>query len=107
MDGAVDVRARDISEREPHEPPPRAKPGRGRQKEGMYVFESTEPDTAPTAARQPEVGYGSLQPTSYWSVPEQRDFPQLLAHFGRDFEGISNFMKTKTTVMVSNLAHSD
>ena len=75
----------------------------------MYVFESTEPE-APTAARTPEVGgYGSMQPTSYWSVPEQRDFPLLLAHFGRDFEGISSFMKTKTTVMVrlSPLVHHD
>lgn len=82
-------------------PPPRGRAGRMRQRDGMYVFESTEPE-APTAARTPEVGgYGSMQPTSYWSVPEQRDFPLLLAHFGRDFEGISNFMKTKTTVMVS------
>jgi hypothetical protein len=66
----------------------------------MNVFETTEAE--PIMAPKPsETGYGSLQPTSYWSVPEQRDFPRLLAHFGRDFEGISNFMKTKTTVMVS------
>jgi hypothetical protein len=52
------------------------------------------------AVKQTETGYGSMQPTSYWSVPEQRDFPALLAHFGRDFEGISGWMKTKTTVMV-------
>ncbi|KAJ5597148.1 hypothetical protein N7450_003606 [Penicillium hetheringtonii] len=76
----------------------RARPGRGRAKEGMYVFESTETEPV-MAPKQAETGYGSLQPTSYWSVPEQRDFPRLLAHFGRDFEGISNFMKTKTTVM--------
>ncbi|KAJ5222173.1 uncharacterized protein N7469_011060 [Penicillium citrinum] len=79
----------------------RARPGRGRAKEGMYVFESTETEPV-MAPKQAETGYGSLQPTSYWSVPEQRDFPRLLAHFGRDFEGISNFMKTKTTVMVKN-----
>ena len=75
----------------------------------MYVFDSMEPDAAaPTRQpeRQPELGYGSLQPTSYWSVPEQRDFPQLLAHFGRDFEGISHFMKTKTTVMVCTALYS-
>jgi hypothetical protein len=47
-----------------------------------------------------EMGYGAMQPTSYWSVPEVRDFPILLAHFGRDFDGISNFMKTKTPIMV-------
>ncbi|KAB8264632.1 hypothetical protein BDV32DRAFT_117323 [Aspergillus pseudonomiae] len=98
---AAMVRPREQSEKPVAEVPPRARSGRGRQKEGVLVFESTEQET-PTTSRQSEVGYGSLQPTSYWSVPEQRDFPQLLAHFGRDFEGISNFMKTKTTVMVKN-----
>ncbi|KAJ5088949.1 hypothetical protein N7532_007633 [Penicillium argentinense] len=82
-------------------PASRSRPGRGRAKDGMYVFESTETEPV-MAPKQAETGYGSLQPTSYWSVPEQRDFPRLLAHFGRDFEGISNFMKTKTTVMVKN-----
>ncbi|KAF7155926.1 hypothetical protein CNMCM6106_007838 [Aspergillus hiratsukae] len=94
------VRIKETIEREITEAP-RAKAGRGRQREGMYVFESAEQEIL-GSARQAEGGYGSLQPTSYWSVPEQRDFPQLLAHFGRDFEGISNFMKTKTTVMVKN-----
>lgn len=41
------------------------------------------------------------QPSSYWSVYEVKDFPRLLAHFGRDYEGISNFMRTKTAIMVS------
>jgi hypothetical protein len=40
------------------------------------------------------------QPSSYWSVPEQNKFPHLIAYFGRDFEAISNFMKTKTVTMV-------
>ncbi|KAJ5919522.1 hypothetical protein N7454_009357, partial [Penicillium verhagenii] len=92
---------REMSEREATIPASRPRVGRGRAKEGVYVFESTETD--PTMTPKPmEGGYGSLQPTSYWSVPEQRDFPRLLAHFGRDFEGISHFMKTKTTVMVKN-----
>lgn len=103
LDGASEnatmLSTKDPSEREPGEALPRARVGRGRTREGMYVFESMEPESA-APIRQPEMGYGSLQPTSYWSVPEQRDFPLLLAHFGRDFEGISNFMKTKTTVMV-------
>lgn len=80
--------------------PPRGKAGRIRQKDGVYVFESNEPEP-PAQFKAPDVGgYGSMQPTSYWSVPEQRDFPLLLAHFGKDWEGISSFMKTKTTVMV-------
>ena len=40
------------------------------------------------------------QPSSYWSVPEQTKFPNLVAYFGRDFEAIANFMKTKTVTMV-------
>ena len=40
------------------------------------------------------------QPSSYWSVPEQTKFPSLVAHFGKDFEAIANFMKTKTVTMV-------
>lgn len=42
-----------------------------------------------------------LQPSSYWSVPEQKRLPELLAHYGRDFEMIANKLGTKTTVMVS------
>ncbi|PWY78490.1 hypothetical protein BO94DRAFT_558822 [Aspergillus sclerotioniger CBS 115572] len=42
------------------------------------------------------------QYSSYWSIAEQRDFPMLLSHFGRDFEGISNYMRTKTPVMIQN-----
>lgn len=102
MDGTMDAVMppdREMSDREAQLPASRPRAGRGRAKEGVYVFESTETDPAMTP-KQLETGYGSLQPTSYWSVPEQRDFPRLLAHFGRDFEGISNFMKTKTTVMV-------
>lgn len=96
-DGMLEGLPLDTVDKEANIPMPRGRAPRGRTKEGMYVFESTEADVP---AKQPETGYGSLQPTSYWSVPEQRDFPQLLEHFGRDFEGISNFMKTKTTVMV-------
>ncbi|CAG8900724.1 unnamed protein product [Penicillium egyptiacum] len=96
-----EARERERSEKESLPPIPRGRVGRGRAKEGVYVFESTEVEPS-LATKQLESGYGSLQPTSYWSVPEQRDFPALLAHFGRDFEGISAFMKTKTTVMVKN-----
>ncbi|KAL6237463.1 hypothetical protein BDW75DRAFT_238252 [Aspergillus navahoensis] len=55
---------------------------------------------SPSLGLRPE--YVHHLPTSYWSVPEQRDFPALLAHFGRDFKRIADFMKTKTTVMVKN-----
>jgi hypothetical protein len=98
MEG-YEARERERAEKESLQPIPRGRMGRGRAKDGVYVFESTELEP-PMGHKQPETGYGSLQPTSYWSVPEQRDFPALLGHFGRDFEGISGWMKTKTTVMV-------
>ncbi|KAJ5837173.1 hypothetical protein N7447_003199 [Penicillium robsamsonii] len=100
MEG-YEARERERAEKESLTPIPRGRVGRGRAKEGVYVFESTEVEPS-LATKQHETGYGSLQPTSYWSVPEQRDFPALLGHFGRDFEGISGWMKTKTTVMVKN-----
>lgn len=40
------------------------------------------------------------QPSSYWSVPEQQKFPALIRFFGKDFDAIANFMKTKTVTMV-------
>jgi hypothetical protein len=100
LDGAVDTVARikEPSERE-EEPLPRGRTSRTRGKEPVYVFEAGDHEPATTKPMH-EMGYGSMQPTSYWSVPEVRDFPVLLAHFGRDFEGISNFMKTKTPIMV-------
>lgn len=41
------------------------------------------------------------QTSSYWSVPEQSDFPQLLASFGTNWAMISQRLASKTTVMVS------
>ncbi|KAK5275765.1 hypothetical protein LTR40_012530, partial [Exophiala xenobiotica] len=40
--------------------------------------------------------------TSYWSVPEQNKFPELLAYYGRDFAAIAEFMKTKSQTMIKN-----
>lgn len=46
----------------------------------------------------------SMQPatSSYWSVPEQTDFQNLVQHFGTDWHAIANHMKSKTHTMVSN-----
>jgi hypothetical protein len=41
-----------------------------------------------------------LQTSSYWSVPEQNDFPALLRHFGTDWQGIAKHMTSKTHIMV-------
>ncbi|EEP79170.1 predicted protein [Uncinocarpus reesii 1704] len=81
---------------------PRTKSTRVRAKEPKEIASTAESTEGESAPKQTGGGYGSQQPTSYWSVPEQRDFPELVAHFGRDFEGISQFMKTKTPTMVRN-----
>ncbi|KAI0008422.1 hypothetical protein F4779DRAFT_587226 [Xylariaceae sp. FL0662B] len=42
------------------------------------------------------------QTSSYWSVPEANDFPQLLRSFGSDWAAIAGHMRTKTAVMIKN-----
>ncbi|CEJ60884.1 hypothetical protein PMG11_09438 [Penicillium brasilianum] len=56
-------------------------------------------------SNQHSAGSQLIEPSSYWSVAERQDFKTLLAHFGKDFEGISAFMETKTPVMVRNYYH--
>ena len=38
--------------------------------------------------------------SSYWSVPEQTDFQNLIHHFGTNWQAIASAMKTKTPTMV-------
>lgn len=47
---------------------------------------------------QPQQRAGST--SSYWSVPEQTDFSNLLHHFGTNWQAIADHMKTKTQTMV-------
>ncbi|MCJ1313218.1 hypothetical protein MMC25_006895 [Agyrium rufum] len=44
----------------------------------------------------------AVQTSSYWSVPENQDFPALVAYFGHDWQSIANHLKNKTPVMVKN-----
>lgn len=102
----ANVASTEEQEKEPEEYTVRPKSSRVSRaaKEGSYAPEvrSATPATEPTtAAGSTESIYGTHQPSSYWSVPEKRDFPMLVSHFGKDFEGIANHMKSKTTVMVS------
>lgn len=46
------------------------------------------------------------QASSYWSVAESQDFPQLLRSFGTDWTAIANHMQTKTPTMVRQPLHS-
>lgn len=51
---------------------------------------------------QPSKGTQSMT-SSYWSVPEQTDFQNLVQHFGTDWHAIAAHMKSKTPTMVYNL----
>ena len=39
--------------------------------------------------------------SSYWTVPEQTDFYNLLRYFGTDWQAIARSLKTKPPIMVS------
>lgn len=52
--------------------------------------------------QQPSKGTQSIT-SSYWSVPEQTDFQNLLQHFGSDWHAIAAHMKSKTHTMVYTL----
>ncbi|CZR53629.1 uncharacterized protein PAC_03509 [Phialocephala subalpina] len=54
----------------------------------------------PMGFEQPQDRRAIQQTSSYWSVPEQTDFPALLKHFGTDWHGIAKFMTSKTHIMV-------
>ncbi|KAI0544719.1 hypothetical protein F4679DRAFT_600396 [Xylaria curta] len=42
------------------------------------------------------------KPSSYWSISEAADFPNLLRSYGSDWIAIAAHMRTKTAVMVKN-----
>ena len=64
---------------------------------GLQQYPGPEPPSLPALAQAATAS----SVTSYWSVPEQHKFPDLLAYFGRDFAAIADFMKTKSVTMVS------
>jgi Myb-like DNA-binding domain len=67
--------------------------------------EQSRPATSLTTSGRPPTNPRTVsQPSSsYWSVPETTYFPTLVDYFGRDWTGISNFMETKSSNMVSCL----
>jgi hypothetical protein len=59
-------------------------------------------DSGPVRPPKQKAWTGGQTPTSYWSVPEQNDFPKYVAHFGKDYVAIATYMQTKTPIMVKN-----
>lgn len=59
----------------------------------------------PGPGSQPGVSDQSVEAkestSSYWSVPEQQEFPTLLEYYGTNWHAIANIMTSKTHIMVS------
>lgn len=65
-------------------------------------FPTQERDSATPMSFDAQDRRNPQHTSSYWSVPEQTDFPDLLRHFGTDWHGIAKFMTSKTHIMVKN-----
>ena len=80
--------------------PPSLRPEPPAPPASLPTFEIGQP-SGPERIRTPQ------QASSYWSVSESNDFPNLLRSFGTDWSAIANHMGTKTQVMVgaSRLLH--
>lgn len=71
----------------------------------VATFEFGHPTNSARSTVEPPERGGRATPvtqaTSYWSVAELSDFPQLLRSFGTNWHSIAQHMTTKTAVMVS------
>lgn len=63
-------------------------------------FESNEASWSESSGSDEFDVRGARISTSYWSIPEQVDFPALLERFGSDWHEIANSMGSKTHIMV-------
>ncbi|CZT48988.1 uncharacterized protein RSE6_09766 [Rhynchosporium secalis] len=79
-----------------HPPPPQPLPAPSVQPPMQEQLNSTPP----TIFDGQQDRRATQQTSSYWSVPEQTDFPALLRHFGTDWHGIAKWMTSKTHIMV-------
>lgn len=68
----------------------------------QYPQQERMESAPPMGIDQPQDRRAIQQTSSYWSVPEQTEFPALLKHFGTDWHGIAKFMTSKTHIMVKN-----
>ncbi|KAE8447313.1 hypothetical protein EG329_010871 [Mollisiaceae sp. DMI_Dod_QoI] len=66
----------------------------------VYAQQERLESAPPMGFEQPQDRRTIQQTSSYWSVPEQTDFPALLKHFGTDWHGIAKYMTSKTHIMV-------
>jgi len=67
----------------------------------QHIPQSTQDQLPPP----PPKAVGTPQTSSYWSVPEQQDFYNLVRHFGTNWQAIAATMKTKTHIMVIDFQH--
>jgi hypothetical protein len=71
------------------------------------TFATQERDSATPIGFDPQDRRNPQHTSSYWSVPEQTDFPDLLRHFGTDWHGIAKHMASKTHIMVYHTVFED
>ncbi len=68
----------------------------------IYIPKPQQQQLGPDVNLHPPKGTQSMT-SSYWSVPEQTDFQNLVQHFGTDWHAIAAHMKSKTHTMVCDL----
>ena len=78
----------------PSQPPPPVQ----KQQQQHSIQEQQDPPKQ----QQGQSRSGS-QTSSYWSVPEQNDFINLLKYYGTDWQQIAIYLRNKTPVMVCHL----
>ena len=81
--GKVDINHIDTQPRRPSSPAP---------------LKSSTANAPPRAAPKDS---SCVTVSTYWSVPEQRHFLELVGYYGRDFSAIASHLKTKSMNMVS------
>ena len=85
-------------------PPQQQQPQQPQQQpQSIQYAQVPEKQSQPVQQQQPPPppSRNAGQTSSYWSVPEQTDFPRLLEMHGTDWQQIANKLKNKTAVMVS------
>jgi hypothetical protein len=97
MTGAFEIMPQPHLSPQPHTP---------QQQPLSYPSQERVGSTTPLSFDTSQASRNNLTTSSYWSVPEQNDFPALLRHFGTDWQGIARHMTSKTHIMVyTNLFH--
>lgn len=70
------------------------------QQQQQQPLQQQQPNPELPQQQTPQRVTSGTTTSSYWSVPEQTDFLNLLNHFGTNWPAIANHLKSKTHTMV-------